>query len=380
MFAVLNNERYKVVGDADGITQHQSFMNNFASDVLYVKGTDTLVKDFEATFFSYYKLRVYNDNTHSFELTDRVDVKGVDFFKKENGYYISPAVPSLVYGITDESKPSILCYSFIKEYAEILNYFFSFCNLDGEKEFSLECFKDDKIYSSLYTDLKNEKALEWIEADYERLSLFSKAMGLKMNTYWDNETHEQIYEIRTFNEPLIQFIAKTCLLKETNETAVSWNIIENYSVGYDWGELFANDKGAYYEYYNSEVYNLVEIDASKSRFPEKIKKIDFPKGKVIQDLRNNNYFLLQLALMNGNEESGYHHIYSVNLDNGEIKNCFDNVPNHDVLEVISFSSVGDLLYYSAVHGTSVENGIVNIITNEFQSLELQRRILAVYSF
>ena len=68
------------------------------------------------------------------------------------------------------------------------------------------------------------------------------------------------------------------------------------------------------------------------------------------------------------------------METGEVTNCFDNVPNRNSLEVVSFNTAGDLLYYSAVRGTAVENGIVNIVTNEYNPLTIQRKMVAVYTF
>ena len=60
-------------------------------------------------------------------------------------------------------------------------------------------------------------------------------------------------------------------------------------------------------------------------------------------------------------------------------NCFENVPNRNGLEVVTFSAAGDMLYYSAVRGTSVENGIVRISTNEYNPLSVTRKMVAVYT-
>ena len=55
-----------------------------------------------------------------------------------------------------------------------------------------------------------------------------------------------------------------------------------------------------------------------------------------------------------------------------------NHPN--MLEVISYSVGGDNLYFSAVRGTTVENQIVDINTNECNPLGTNRKMVAVYSF
>ena len=106
-----------------------------------------------------------------------------------------------------------------------------------------------------------------------------------------------------------------------------------------------------------------------------------PSGKVVNSQKANGRMFLQYSLMDENGgELGYHHIYSVNLDDGAIMNHFDNVANRNALEVVSFSVGGSNLYFSAVRGTSVENQVVDINTNESNPLGTNRKMVAVYSF
>ena len=130
---------------------------------------------------------------------------------------------------------------------------------------------------------------------------------------------------------------------------------------------------------DSPFYYLVQISDAQGNETEVLKRIQLPAGKVVKSLNNQNKIFMQYSLMSNGAELGYHHIYSVDLTTGETKNHFDNVPNRNALEVISFSTAGEKLYYSAVRGTSVENGIVNIITNEYNPLETQRKMVAVYA-
>ena len=132
---------------------------------------------------------------------------------------------------------------------------------------------------------------------------------------------------------------------------------------------------------------MVHVAKSDGQIVETIKKTELPKGKVIWSERKENRLILKIALVNDDngfeQELGYHNLYSVNLDSGDIKNCFTNVPNGNGLDVISFNSVGNLLYFSAVsstNATSVENYVVDLTTNSCESLGVKRKMLAIFTF
>ncbi len=40
----------------------------------------------------------------------------------------------------------------------------------------------------------------------------------------------------------------------------------------------------------------------------------------------------------------------------------------------------DRLYYSAIRGASVENGVVSTVTNEYNPLEIIKKLSAIYTF
>ena len=419
LFDVLNDSRYKVEYDWDypygyamPITETARYNNNFLADTVYVKGTDILLKDYDEKIITYYKDLTWNSEKNAYDFIERVDVTGKDCFRKnENGAYLTSGTGDdnrscIINGFSGKpEKPSILCYSFTKNYSEILDYLYSFCNIDGEKEFNLTYFENDENYSSLYTTLKDEKALEWIDADLERRSLFAKALGLYRTSHrtYENDDPKNGKIIDTYvNEincdSLISFIAKTCYLKGTENSAVSWNVIENYYISYSSvpaeavrvrGEdylLFVNDTGVYFECTNMDElsYYLVQVAEPTGRIVERIKKVELPKGKVVDHERSKNRFVMKIALVgDNNSELGYQHLYAVDLDSGEIINCFDSLPNKNELEVISFSCADSLLYFSAVsstNATSVENYVVDLTTNSCESLGVKRKMLAIFTF
>ena len=373
------------------------YENNFISDILYVKDTDTLIKDYNNVILSYVDIQNQQKDILGIEFIDRM--------KKENGYYRLSGRELEFVSCDNSSNSCQICYEFTKTPAEILQYFFSFCNVDDEKEFRLTSFKDDENYSALYTTLTDEEALEWIYSDIERLTLFNKAMGDNVSTaenyryYLDN--YCDVFGIDWVRSnylnwtSFVLFIAKTCFIKGTDKKAVTWNREENFSIEYSYSDgnsLFATENGVYYEYSNlndwwsndtSPFYYIVQVaDASGNlNLIEEITKIDMPSGKVVSSQKANGRMFLQYSLMDENGgELGYHRIYSVNLDDGAIMNHFDNVANRNALEVVSFSVGGSNLYFSAVRGTSVENQVVDINTNESNPLGTNRKMVAVYSF
>lgn len=358
---------------------YSTYLHNFLEDILYVKNTDTLLN---------YPLVTMN------------------------GRYLSNNVMSFV--MCNSYNNKYYCYEFKKTIPNVLEYFFSFCNVEGDKEFRLTAFQNDENYSALYSTLKNEEALQWIASDFDRLSLFNEAMGdlekiqNYYTTYSSNVGISHNYnsfldycikyngyngEERVALDKFLSFIAKTCYLTGTDTKAMIWNKEELFSVTYSpysGDKLFSSDKGLFYEYSNitnnsstttdSPYYYLVQIaKPTGENTQELIKKITLPSGRVVKSQNSQDKIFMQYSLMQNGSELGYHHIYSVDLETGSVKNHFDNVPNRNGLEVISFSMAGDKLYYSAVRGATVENGIVNINTNEYNPLETQRKMVAVYA-
>lgn len=360
-------------------SDNEGYQYNFLANILYVKNTDTLLEASNNTYFT-----------------------------KVNENY---TVPDIIWIVHDNglSGNKSFCVDLKKTNNDFLNYLYGFCNVEGQKEFRLTAFQNDAKYSALYSTLKNEEALQWITADTERVTLFNEAMGdvvyIKKQYDWYKNQYQSTdqdwiaYWKNSEKNKLTQFLAfigKTCYIANTNTKAMTWNREENFSISYSSmynfnnGKLLSSNNGVYYEYTNlnntnsmttteSPYYYLVQIADSTGKQTEVITKIQLPAGKVVQSLNTKEKIFMKYSLMSNGSELGYHHIYSVDLSSGATKNHFDNVPNRNGLEVISFSTAGDKLYYSAVRGTSVENGIVNIETNEYNPLETQRKMVAVYA-
>ena len=419
-FEALNNSvgrtaLYSMTGqDEEGIdwfnyVSGEGYRNNFLADILYVKDTDILLVNSDKVMITYYDYAYNDDNSYIYDENGNYQfimkaVKGSDLIRKnENGFYDEKNSFDFINteGVWGNYVKS---YNFTTKYynsdgtinsAAILEYLYSFCNVEGTKEFSLQAFKDDESYGSLYSTLKNEAAIEWIATDVERLNLFGQLSGIYYGyNYSDNKDMLQFKHSLFMN-----MLSKTCFIAGTDKKAVTWNwdnimyddcgtlrpIEIPYTTSGDGAKLTATDTGVYYEWYNTSgtnpYYYIVQVADADGKLVELVNKLPLPAGKVVQSEKNKDRILLQYSVMDENgAELGYHHIYSVEMATGKVTNCFDSVPNRNSLEVVSFNSAGDLLYYSAVRGTSVENGIVNIVTNEYNPLTVQRKMVAVYTF
>ena len=401
---------------------NKGYRNYLWADILYLKDTDILLVDSDEIIFEYAMGYAY-DESNNYILDENSNptyvmkgVKGIDLLEKQaDGFYSrfsglgellyyenswqesinSFSFTSRFYGQDNSSRtivPSQLSeddYFYAPLNAKaVLEYLFSFCNVEGEKELRLTSFKDDEKYSSLYTTLTNEQAIEWLAADVERLSLFGEVAGVI--SYWFEEDYMPKLSYSVF----MNLLSRTCFIAGTDQKAITWNWNNEgrYQIPYDYyrwntdgSKISGTDTGIYYEYYNTSgndpFYYIVQVADADGKMVELVNKLPLPAGKVVKSEKNKDRILLQYSVMDENgAEFGYHHIYSVEMANGLVTNCFDNVPNRNNLEVVSFNSAGDLLYYSAVRGTLVENGIVNLITNEYNPLTVQRKMVAVYTF
>lgn len=249
----------------------------------------------------------------------------------------------------------------------VLQDIFNSCWTSGEKEFRLDHIPEsNSVYSPLYNaDLKDADAIDFIASDNERMELF--------HNYW--------FESGA--------IGNLVFKKNSLETAYREKAEDDKYVGHHWWDsdsYFTNGEGLWKSFTysnngNNVFYLLVHVtDASGTPIWE-TKKIKFPYGKMVSSQQYNGSFYMSYALLtSGGNETGFHQIYSVNLDTGEYKNLFKNVPNNEMLEVISYSVGSDLLYYCTVRGTAVENGVVNVTSGEYNPLTIKKKLTAIYTF
>ena len=147
----------------------------------------------------------------------------------------------------------------------------------------------------------------------------------------------------------MNLLSRTCFIAGTDQKAITWNWNNEgrYQIPYDYyrwntdgSKISGTDTGIYYEYYNTSgndpFYYIVQVADADGKMVELVNKLPLPAGKVVKSEKNKDRILLQYSVMDENgAEFGYHHIYSVEMANGLVTNCFDNVPNRNNLEVVS---------------------------------------------
>lgn len=334
------------------VSTYNGYKHNFLADILYVKGTDTLL-------------------CNSDELVKDSTIKGTEYFNKDGDYYCSNGSEVVArmlsstwgYGFTS-IKDSYLKSDGSIDSAKILKDAFSECHTHGEKEFRLDCFKNDDKYGMLYSELTDEKALDWLASDDERLFWFGNAI------YSSSYPFSDFFYIKGTDEPAYKPVAQS----------VRYGSIKNYTINED-GSLWGRYENTTDSYASEKYFYFVQIIDRDGCLINEFNKVDLPEGKVSQTIEDNGSLYMKYALLNSNgEETGFHQIYKVDFSDSSYKNLFDNVPNRERLEVVSFSVGADRLYYSAVRGTAVENGVVKISTNEYNPLEITKKLSAIYTF
>lgn len=342
------------------VSTYNGYKHNFLADILYVKGTDILL-------------------CNSDELVKDSTIKGTEYFNKDGDYYCSNGYEVVARMLSSNWEHGFTSVndSYLKsdgsiDSAKILKDAFSKCYTHGEKEFRLDCFKNDDKYGMLYSELTDEEALDWLESDDERLFWFGNAL----HEEWDGEKYVSSYPFSDFfyikgtDEPAYKPIAQS----------VSYWSIKNYTINED-GSLWGRYENTNNSWDSEKYFYFVQITDYDGCLINEFTKVDLPEGKVSQTIEDNGSLYMKYALLNSNgEETGFHQIYKVDFSDSSYKNLFDNVPNRERLEVVSFSVGADRLYYSAVRGTAVENGVVKISTNEYNPLEITKKLSAIYTF
>ena len=168
--------------------------------------------------------------------------------------------------------------------------------------------------------------------------------------------------------------------KQTKQS-VSYSSLNDYTINTD-GSLWARYTNTSSSCGSDDKYfYFVQITDSDGCLINDFNEVNLPSGKVSQTIEDNGALYMKYSLLNSSgDETGYHQIYKVNFADGAYVNMFDNVPNREKLEVVSYSVGADRLYYSAVRGTAVENGIVSTVTNEYNPLGVTKKLSAIYTF
>lgn len=341
------------------INKSSAYKHNLLADILYVKDSNTLLCNSEEPI---------NSST---------EVKGSEYFGKNGDYYSSYGSIS-VFSIQAEQGFLSVLDNYKKsdgsvDYSVILKDAFSRCYTHGEKEFRLDTFKDDETYGMLYSELTDEAALEWITEDDERLFWFGNALIGK----WDGNKY--VYA-KNFTDLFFVKGTDESAYKQTKQS-VSYSSLNDYTINTD-GSLWARYTNTSSSWGSEDKYfYFVQITDSDGCLINDFNEVNLPEGKVSQTIENDGALYMKYSLLNSNgDETGFHQIYKVNFADGAYVNMFKNVPNSERLEVVSYSVGADRLYYSAVRGTSVENGVVSTVTNEYNPLEVTKKLSAIYTF
>ena len=245
---------------------------------------------------------------------------------------------------------------------------------------------------------------EYIPAEYDEYGNLIDGTGCYINhPLKDEEALETIKEV--YGESILSNLKSStnyhdwtlsgyCYIKDTDIRMTDTYINDRWTDYYFYdfmyygntqmgSSLYVKDTGIYAEFWASSTNTLciVQVADEHGNLIEKTTRIKLPEGKKIDTQKYDNQFIVKYALTDSSgSELGYHQLYSVDLDNREVINRFDNVANRNFLEVISYSVGADKLYFSAVRGTVVENHIVDLVTNQSNPLDINRKMVAVYAF
>ena len=234
----------------------------------------------------------------------------------------------------------------------------------SEIDFSLKCFKDDKTYGILYTDLTNKEAIEFLDTP-ARLSKLSTYF----NDNWDSYNGAG------------KFLLETCFVKDTNfETpAYKWNKSSNDTIW--WGCVSqltpSYGESLYGVYSNGDGFGLIRIvDADGNKDGGYV--ASFSDYKVSDLISSTNGFYFKNSLLDENEEeTGNHQIQYYDVIKDECTNLFENVTDNTELEVISFTAGDNCIYYCAAKGFSIINGKIDIGTKAATVLSTNTKLTQI---
>ena len=332
---------------------------NFFADILYEKGTDKNISE-----------ELFYRNTHDgiAKFSDMgLSVWNVFTTEYASGYTWKESLTEIKTTTTSSgaTKKSVV------KADEVLKVLAQYCNKD-KIDFSLECFKDDAKYSILYTELKNEEAVEFLDNPV-RLK--------KLSDYFCDDNN------RDDRNGYGKFLLNTCFVKDSDykTPAYTWRKSDNETIW--WGNvnsLTPSYGKSLYGVYNNYSSNgkgcgLIKIiDEDGNKDGQYISALNDYKLSDLQTAESGFYFRSALLDSEG-EETGQHQVMFYNAESEALENLFEKVANNKELEVVSFSVGGDYVYYCAARGITVMNGKINIRTKEAQLLSADRKLSQIIS-
>lgn len=223
------------------------------------------------------------------------------------------------------------------------------------------------VFSELNNEtLENENALNWIKGNTQRQTDFW--------TYYTQIKSNSFYEKGSVNTKLT--MNSYCF--DSNDYYYNWSSYITSGIV----NISSNNKGLYAWGKSNNGLIFIHIADEDGNFLYDVKKISLPvTGKVTEAKMYGTEIFMKYVLTNSNDaELGYHHIYSINCLNAQLKNYFDTFTNKNTMEVVSYSVGADNLYFSFVNGLNVENYVIDLNTNNARRLETNRKMIDVFAF
>lgn len=311
--------------------------NNFFADVLYDKDGKALAfNNFKQTQHTHpetnetvYKYAYRVDGWHFFDwICGSNYTWSSDFTTSKT---VTSGTSTIVKTVVDAKK----VYEYLCE-----------CCGNATIDFKLTAFKDIPGYTGLYTDLKNEEAIEFLDNPVKISKLISW-----MDANWSSNNGHGI------------FLAKTCFVIDTDtpafvasdsdSTSIYWGCVNNLTPSYG--------KSLYGTYSNNGVGLIQILDENGKPTGTYVEALKDYNSPAVVAAENGFYFEVALTDSRGNQ-NGKHQIMYYDIVTKEVKNLFDNVEDNKNLEVISFSVGGDYCYLCAVKGLDVISMKINVKT------------------
>lgn len=214
-------------------------------------------------------------------------------------------------------------------------------------DFSLKCFENDSSYSILYTDLKNEEAIKFLDSDPIRMRQLYNAIN---NNYYNRE-----------------FLSKTCFIPGTDKSAIVDSNSSSDVVQWDYlKNLIFVDSALYaIDGYNNKIVQLTDNDGNAVC---DFVMLDYEEPlKFSSVLVHENKFYFKNSIMNGiGEETGSHSILCFDPSLSEIEDMMWEMPNNRNYEIVSFTTAGNDLYCCFVRGTEIFIGKFDLTTKYYK--------------
>ncbi|MCR5124509.1 MAG: hypothetical protein K6B43_04865 [Treponema sp.] len=237
-------------------------------------------------------------------------------------------------------------------------------------DFSLEAFRNKTGYTALYTELKNEDAISFLN-DSVHLQLLSNYLNSCHDTYNGSG----------------KFLLETCFVRGSNYATSAYKWRNGTTNSISWGSV--NNLTSSYGDSLYGIYTNWNENSSSLGLVKIVDEDGHADGTSVEALKDfmivecqpaeNGLYFKNAILTAKKEESGKHNIQYYDVLNNTCTNLFDNVENKDSWEVISFSVGGDYLYYSAVSGFDVTAGKINVQSKEVTTLSSSQKLTKIIS-